>query len=72
MLVAAADQDPYFDESACAVLDQALREAGVEGQVTIYRGALHGFAPPDCPTYDQAASERHWSELLALFAETLG
>jgi len=29
-------------------------------------------APPDMPVYDEAASERHWRELLKLFAETLG
>ena len=43
----------------------------MDAEVTIYRGAKHGYAPPDMPVYDEEASERHWRELLALFAKTL-
>ena len=71
VLVAGGDQDPYFPDEACATLDKALKDAGVDAEVTIYRGAMHGYAPPDLPVYDREASERHWREMLALFGETL-
>lgn len=71
VLVAGADFDKGFDDAQSARLDAAFKDAGVDAEVTIYRGAKHGYAPPDMPVYDEEASERHWRELLALFAETL-
>ena len=66
ILVAGADEDRGFDDTQCARLDAAFKAAGVEAEVTIYRGAKHGYAPPDMPVYDVEASERHWRELTAL------
>jgi carboxymethylenebutenolidase len=37
----------------------------------IYPGALHGWTMADFPVYHQAAAERHWRELLALFSDAL-
>lgn len=71
VLVAGADMDRGFDDAQCERLDAAFKAAGVDAEVTIYRGAKHGYAPPDMPVYDKEASERHWRELLALFAGTL-
>jgi carboxymethylenebutenolidase len=71
LLVAGADQDPYFTEDHFETLRGTATDAGVDAEVTIYRGALHGYAPDDMPVYDRAHSERHWRELLALFGETL-
>jgi carboxymethylenebutenolidase len=34
----------------------------------IYPGAAHGWMKPDFPVYDEAAAERGWREMLALFA----
>ncbi len=67
ILVAGADEDRGFDDAQCERLDAALKAAGVDAEVTIYRGAKHGYAPPDMPVYDVDASERHWRELVALF-----
>lgn len=71
VLVAGGDEDRSFDDAQKDRLAEALRDAEVEGEVTIYRGARHGFAPPDMPVYNREASERHWRELLALLDETL-
>jgi len=71
VLVAGADEDSFFTEQQFETLRKAFAEAGVRGEVTIYRGKLHGYAPPDMPVYDREGSERHWRELLALFDETL-
>jgi carboxymethylenebutenolidase len=71
VLVAGGDQDAGFDDDHCATLAKALKDAGVDAEVTIYRGALHGYAPTDMPVYNAEAAERHWRELLALFDATL-
>ena len=71
VLVAGADDDHSFDDAQMHRLDKALKAAGVDASVTIYRGAKHGYAPPDMPVYNPEAAERHWRELLALFSETL-
>jgi carboxymethylenebutenolidase len=71
VLVAGADEDRGFDEAQKDRLAQALRVAGVKSEVTIYRGARHGYAPADMPVYDKDASERHWRDMLSLFDATL-
>jgi carboxymethylenebutenolidase len=69
--IAGADQDAHFPAEEADRLAKALTAAGVENKVEIYAGALHGYAPPDMPVYNEAAAERHWRELLALLDETL-
>jgi carboxymethylenebutenolidase len=69
--VAGADEDAGFPPEQADRLREALTEAGVENTVEIYAGAKHGYAPPDMPVYNEAASERHWREMLKLFGETL-
>jgi carboxymethylenebutenolidase len=71
VLVAGADEDPYFTEEQFETLKKAFTDAGVRGEVTIYRGKLHGYAPKDMPVYDEEGSERHWRELLELFGGEL-
>ncbi len=69
--VGGADQDAGFPPEQADRLREALTAAGVENTVEIYEGARHGYAPPDMPVYDEAASERHWRALLELFEGTL-
>jgi carboxymethylenebutenolidase len=71
VLVAGGDEDRSFDDAQKDRLAEALSAAGVDAEVTIYRGARHGYAPPDMPVYNRESSERHWRELLALLDETL-
>lgn len=65
VLVAGADQDPYFTEAQFETLKAAMKD--LDAEVVIYRGAMHGYAPNDLPVYDVEHSERHWREMLALF-----
>jgi len=69
--VGGADEDAGFPPEQADRLRDALTAAGVENTVEIYAGAKHGYAPPDMPVYNEAASERHWREMLKLFDETL-
>jgi carboxymethylenebutenolidase len=66
-----ADNDGSCTPESQAKLKAALDEAKVRYQLEVYTGAAHGFAVPDFPIYNEAAAERHWERVLALFAETL-
>ena len=69
--VAGADQDSSYPPEMAARLDRALSDAGVDHRCEIYPEALHGWTMADFPVYNHAAAERHWDELVALFAGTL-
>ncbi len=69
--VAGADEDAGFPPEQADRLRAALTDAGVDNTVEIYAGAHHGYAPPDMPVYDEAASERHWRALATLLSQTL-
>lgn len=53
-------------------LKAALIEPGMNHLAETCPGALHGFAVPDMPVFNPAATERHWEALLGLFRETIG
>ena len=72
MLVAGADEDSSFPPEQCERLAATLKDAGVEAEVSIWPGCKHGWVPTDMPVYNPEGAERHWRELTALFAETLG
>ena len=67
ILVAGADEDRHFDEAQCERLDKSLKAAGVDAEVSIWKGLKHGWVPTDMPVHDAAGAERHWEALLALF-----
>jgi carboxymethylenebutenolidase len=68
--VAGAENDPSFDDEQRDRLAAALVSAGLEHTLETYP-ALHGFAVPDNPTYDEAASARHWRALTDLYGAAL-
>jgi carboxymethylenebutenolidase len=69
--VGAAEIDPSFPAEQKARLERALTEAGVDHAIETYAGAKHGFAVNGHLVYDHDASERHWTAVQSLFAETL-
>ena len=71
LLVAGADEDGSYPPEMAERLVAALTEAGVKFHAEIYKGAHHGWMKKDFPVYDEAAAERGWSEMLALFARNL-
>jgi Dienelactone hydrolase family len=54
-----------------ARLNGSLSAAGIRYQAELYTGAMHGFTMSDLPMYNEAACNKHWDRLLALFARTL-
>ena len=71
VLVAGADKDNGFPPEQAALLASAFKDAGVDHRVEIWEGAAHGWTMRDFPIYNEAAAERHFHELVALFKETL-
>jgi carboxymethylenebutenolidase len=69
--VAGSIEDASFPEDQKVRLEKALTDAGVDHVIETYEGAYHGFAVRDLPSFNPAAAERHWVELLKLFSETL-
>jgi carboxymethylenebutenolidase len=68
--VAGAEKDGSFDDEAFERMSKALTEAGLDHTLVTYP-ALHGFAVPDNPTYDEAAATRHWEALEDLYGSAL-
>ena len=69
--VAAADNDHSYPPEMAEKLEAALDAAGVTYVAETYPGAAHGWMKKDFPIYDEAAAERGWTKMLALFARNL-
>jgi carboxymethylenebutenolidase len=66
-----ADNDQSMTPEHVAALEQALEDAGVRYRSELYAGAAHGYTMSDTAAYDEAASERHFTELFALLDRTI-
>jgi carboxymethylenebutenolidase len=66
-----ADNDRSMTSDQIAEVERALDAAGVRYRSEVYRGAAHGYTMADTPAYDEAAAERHYTELFALLERTL-
>ncbi len=71
LYIGVAGEDHYLGPGETERLNNALKEANDNYKLEIYEGAQHGFAVPDIPAYNPEAAERHWQNLLALFARNL-
>jgi carboxymethylenebutenolidase len=67
-----ADNDQSMTPEHVAALEQALEDAGVRYRSELYHGAAHGYTMSDTAAYDEAAAERHFTELFALLDRTIG
>lgn len=68
--VAGAKEDASFPDEQRDRLQAAYDAAGVSSTIETYH-ALHGFAVPDNPTFDEAAAERHWQAMEQLYGSVL-
>jgi carboxymethylenebutenolidase len=73
MYFAIASNDDAKQPDAKDKLKAAFASAKVPAEIEVYAEALHGWCVPDMPAhngtpiYDQAAAERAWRKLLALY-----
>jgi carboxymethylenebutenolidase len=72
LLFGHADHDRSNTPEQIAELERALDAAALTYTSAVYAGAPHGYSMADTSSYDEAATERHFSELEALLARTLG
>jgi carboxymethylenebutenolidase len=66
-----ADHDPSMTPEQIKALETALAEAGVRYTSEVYEGAPHGFTMSDTAMYNEAAEQRHWTNLFALLDRVL-
>lgn len=70
-LIAIAENDDEKDPAAKTTLKQAFAEAGLDAEIEVYEGTMHGWCPVDSAVYDEVQAERAWSRMLALFDKSL-
>ena len=70
-LIAVAENDDQRDPKAKDTLSSSFASAGLKAEIEVYKGALHGWCPPDSRVYNEAQAERAWSRLLVLLREAL-
>lgn len=72
VFLGSADNDRNMTPEQIATVERALDEAGVTYRSELFAGAAHGYTMSDTPVYDEAAAERHFTELFALLDRTIG
>ena len=70
-LFAIADNDDAKDPEEKTRLKAALAPRKQWHEVEVYKGAMHGWCPPDGRAYDEAAAEKAWGRMLELFKAAL-
>ncbi len=68
---AVADNDDKRDPAAKDKLKEAFAAANLTAKVEVYTGANHGWTVKGSTPYDEAAAERAWTELTALYQRRL-
>lgn len=71
-LIEIADNDDKQDPTVKDKLKAAFAEAKIPAQIEVFEGANHGWTVKGSQVYNEAAAERAWSNLLALYKKALG
>ena len=53
------------------LLRKAFDDAKVPAEIEVYKGANHGWMPPDSQNHNADAAEKGWGRKLALFKKAL-
>jgi carboxymethylenebutenolidase len=70
-LFAIADNDDQKEPESKNVLAAAFKAAKLEAEVEVYKGAQHGWCPPDGAVYNPELAEKAWARMLVLFKKAL-
>jgi carboxymethylenebutenolidase len=71
MLIAIADNDDQKEPASKDILRKAFDDAKVPAEIEVYKGANHGWMPPDSQNHNAESAERGWERKLALFKKAL-
>ena len=69
-LIAIATNDDQRSPTDKDAIKDAFGKAGLPAEIEVYPG-MHGWCPPDSGVYNEAAAEKAWSRLLALYGKAL-
>jgi len=72
LLIAVAANDDERAPNDKEVLRKTFADAGLKAEVEVYKGAMHGWCPPDSRVYHEQQAEHAWSRLLVTFDRALG
>jgi carboxymethylenebutenolidase len=70
-LIAVAQNDDARAPADKDKLRAAFEAAKVPAEIEVYKGAMHGWCPPDSEAYNPAQADRAWERMLALFGKAL-
>lgn len=70
-LIAIAENDDEKEPETKMVLREAFDTAGLDAEIEVYDGALHGWCALDSAVYNKEQAERAWARLLILFDKAL-
>lgn len=70
-LFAIADNDDAKEPEEKNRLNAVLAPRPQWHEVEVYKGAMHGWCPPDGRAYDEAAAEKAWGRMLEMFKASL-
>ncbi len=70
-LIEIADNDDKQDPTVKDKLKAAFAEAKLPAQIEVFEGADHGWTVKGSQVYNEAAAERAWTNLLALYKKAL-
>jgi carboxymethylenebutenolidase len=71
MLIAIADNDDASNPTSKDILRKAFDDAKVTAEIEVYKGANHGWVPPDSQAHHKEQAERAWARKLELFKKAL-
>lgn len=70
-LIEIADNDDKRSPTDKTTLKDTFEAAKLPAEIEVYTGAAHGWCPPDSQVYNEAAAEKAWARLLALYSKAL-
>jgi carboxymethylenebutenolidase len=70
-LFAIAENDDEREPEAKNILRESFDAAGLDAEIEVYEGAMHGWCALDSRVYHEAQAERAWARLLVLFENAL-
>jgi len=70
-LICIADNDDQRSPNDKTAMKDTFAAANVPADIEVYKGAAHGWCPPDSGVYNEPSAEKAWSKLLALYGKVL-
>jgi len=70
-LIAIADNDDMRAPNDKVAMKETFEKAKLPAEIEVYKGAMHGWCPPDSGVYNEPSAEKAWSRLMVLYGKAL-